>query len=264
MKGGKMPKVKAQGKKPETPGWMKGWLNPRKLYREKDAFGSTFAKYFRNDLKGQINDLLALRDPSKMTALEIGPGAKHVIGDMGFKEKNFMDISGKVLDSLKKGLEKEGHANNTNYFRGAVERLPFGRGRRFGIVVANEVFTHVRPADRIRAAEGLADISDFLVITDREPRKLYENESPAIRAGFVNPKKIADALVRKGFDVHIHRPIRQLVERGQGEDYFIIRAERATNPKDARLLDFESLKMLRDFLREDTELMRKFGYPKKR
>jgi len=29
-------------------------------------------------------------------------------------------------------------------------------------------------------------------------------------------------------------------------------------------LDFESLKMLRDFLREDTELMRKFGYPKKR
>lgn len=255
----KIPKTAKQKK----PGQAEMWHSPKELYAQGDKFGVTFAKFFRPYLQKNIGALIRGKDPKKMAALEIGPGAKHTIGNMGFRENYFMDVSKEVLDSLKKELGREGLGRNSKFILGKLEELPLGKGRRFGLVVANEVLTHVRPGDRLKAVSGLADRADFLVITDREPRKLFDEESPRVRAGFVRPEPLAELLHKKGFDVKIQRPIDLLMKFGQAENYFLITAERVSGPKHALLTKNESLKVLADFTREDIALKQKFGYPKK-
>lgn len=102
-----------------------------------------------------------LVNPTKSSALEIGPGKKPVLSGIGFAKTVFLEQSPVILRRLLR--QKENRA--AHGIVGDVRALPF-HGK-FGIVVMNEVLTHIQPIRRLEVIEQLSKRADSLLIIDR-------------------------------------------------------------------------------------------------
>lgn len=168
------------------------------FFKEKQFFG-TFARFHPEILIDQIRDLV--KDPSKSTVLEIGPGNAPVSAALPFKRRIFIDRSAKIAMGLKtpaalievtaKNLDAfNGHSSfekikervdkgeptyagfrldskNTQIVVGDATALPFRKDIMHDLVVVNEVLTHVKPEERVKTLESIAALTGSILVVDR-------------------------------------------------------------------------------------------------
>lgn len=141
----------------------KKWFNGKKLYRKGQPFRTLMEKMGYNEIQLVHNKIKALvPEPKKRTALEIGPGVMPVLQEFPFKERVFMDISLKLARNLKQTIGGQ-------VLVGDIRKIPLTAGKEnFGVVVVNEVLTHILPSERTKAIAEIARISDSLLIIDRK------------------------------------------------------------------------------------------------
>ena len=120
-------------------------------------------------------------NPRTTTALEIGPGQAPVIQALPFRKFYALEQSPALANELHRTVRGElthsrflfpnyigsDYAKKWHIFTGSVEHIQFKPEERFGLVVANEVFTHVLPKNRINALEKITDMADSILIVDR-------------------------------------------------------------------------------------------------
>jgi hypothetical protein len=193
------------------------WFTGR--YYEKPHQPSTLLK--NKGIKRELEALVARK--SKGPALEIGAVKRGVIGKI--KERTYADLMLGQLKLVNPRLKG-------NRARATVVRLPF-KDRSFGIAVANEVLTHVRPAQRVDAIREMARVADSIVVTDRylhENRLLKDSidefKKWKMYDHFVKFEPLEKELKKEGFSVEV-KPC------GVGEhiDYFILYATREKAPE---------------------------------
>jgi hypothetical protein len=185
------------GKYYSTSEYHRAWFTGE-LFKEKQSFG-TFARFHPEILIDQIRDLV--KDPSKSTVLEIGPGNAPVSAALPFKRRIFIDRSAKIATDLKtpaalievtaKNLDAfKGHSSfekikervnkgeptyagirldskNTQIVVGDATALPFRKDVMHDLVVVNEVLTHVKPEERVKTLESIAALTGAILIVDR-------------------------------------------------------------------------------------------------
>jgi len=175
--------------------------------------GSAFIQPFRQTFIRQGNLPFVLKQIRQLIpnlreceALEIGPGQHPVITHLPFKKRVCIEQS-------------EGIAKNYagNIIVGELGRLPIRK--HFGLSVVMEVFTHVKPSERIPALAELAEKSNALMIVDR-PRVSVEKikagdyladsfvhinhsnwEAKLARQRLVNFEEFRNYLVKRGWEV---------------------------------------------------------------
>ena len=126
-----------------------------------------------------------VHDARNSTALEIGPGTAPLIPQLPFKHMTFVEQS----TALAKGLPYTAIAapefgttswlkshiftgmperKNVRIVAADLRRLPFNENAHFDVGVMNEVLTHIPPSERLNALKKMAELSDHLLIIDRE------------------------------------------------------------------------------------------------
>lgn len=117
-------------------------------------------------------------DPSRCTALEIGPGDMPFLPILPFKKMVFLDQSHEILKKLpttrllypndyfpKNATLEKKVDEKTRRVVGDIRRLPFNA--RFDVIIVNEVLTHIRPRERLEVVRALTEHTDAFVILDR-------------------------------------------------------------------------------------------------
>ena len=122
-----------------------------------------FTTFLRNNANKQVAiDLLKnfLAKPEEAIALEIGPGSDPLITLLPFKEHHFIEHSEKLARSIR---SKQGHLVEIVDIRKHLFRIR----RNLGVVVVNEVFSHIKPSERVEVLKKLAEVTQTLFIIDR-------------------------------------------------------------------------------------------------
>jgi hypothetical protein len=124
------------------------WHEPAALYAHGYPASLTSALRVFEPVRAGIEDMVRAAAPER--ALEVGPGDRPVIA--GTAHPVYLDVSAAFLRPLA-----------GERVQGDLRRPPFRAGA-FDLAVANDVLTHVPPADRLQAVAALADLAPRLVI----------------------------------------------------------------------------------------------------
>jgi hypothetical protein len=199
------------------------WFNPRKLYKSGHQRFATLAVdacvFITKRLKKWF------RFPERVKALEIGPGNFPVLQFMGFKKSFFLDVSEAFLRQCIWDLGRK----NFEFVVGDVERLPLTikKGELFDVCMVNEVFTHIKPSQRLRVLNNLTRVSSRIVISDRFAP--VEREKTRVNARqFVSFKELANFLKKNGFFVEVYLVLNPRMPL-EGK-YFILFAWKSRKP----------------------------------
>ncbi|HZX33865.1 MAG TPA: class I SAM-dependent methyltransferase [archaeon] len=139
-------------------------------------------KYLSNLLQRLV------KEPANTTALEIGPGLSPLTTLLPFKKVFFLEKSKAVADDLgyskiKKRVNyrrvvedriKDSSFENSRVIVGDLRALPFGLKTSFGVIIMNEVLTHVIPSERLSVIAELAEKTDRILLVDRKLMPLEE------------------------------------------------------------------------------------------
>ncbi|MDO8626846.1 MAG: class I SAM-dependent methyltransferase [Candidatus Diapherotrites archaeon] len=144
--------------------------------------GEFHVDVLENELKKLVTN------PENCTALEIGPGQNPVIPRLPFKRMVFLDRSFnlvKYLPGTKVPVQIPGErypealpldfvaGKRAKYVVGDARKLPFGKTK-FDVAMVAEVFTHVRPEERITALNEIMQRCNAFVLVDRPTQSLPE------------------------------------------------------------------------------------------
>ncbi|GEM_PF-2451230 len=192
----------------------------------------TFALVHRNRqfINAEMRKLVP--KPENTTALEIGPGISPVIQGLPFKEYFLLEQSPGLAKELQRTVEGEtthsrvffpqslpsDYAKKWHIMDGRIEKLNFGQNERFGLVVANEVFTHVLEKDRMSAFRGISEKADALLVIDRPVVRLEDVKQNVIAQARQMLEKVAES-----------RPLAKLVGTVKIEGISLEEQERAAN-----------------------------------
>ncbi len=150
----------------------------------------TKVSFIASEIRGLVPN------PQKATALEIGPGEIPVSALVPFRRLYFMDRSPAIVKGLAKtklpvpdtppGQSRVGY-NEVGFRKlvgkrarlvvGDIQNLPFGNV--FDIVVMNEVLTHLRPRERLKALRVIADHAKSILLIERPQRPLRQMREEA-------------------------------------------------------------------------------------
>ncbi len=129
------------------------WFNPRRLYQEGFPAGLTSALQVFEPLRTRLKKLVASLEPG--FALEVGPGDRPIL-DPG-PGTCYLDVSNHLLRQL-----------NGARVEGDLVHAPFPDDM-FDLVVAADVFSHVRPGERLAALRELTRLAPSAILFNPEP-----------------------------------------------------------------------------------------------
>ena len=176
-------------------------------------------KYLSNLLQRLV------KEPANTTALEIGPGLSPLTTLLPFKKVFFLEKSKAVADDLgyskiKKRVNyrrvvedriKDSSFENSRVIVGDLRALPFGLKTSFGVIIMNEVLTHVIPSERLSVIAELAEKTDRILLVDRKLMPLEELK----RSHIEYAKKVCKE--DRIFDViggfHLVNPDKELIDK---------------------------------------------------
>lgn len=174
--------------------------------------------------------------PQTTVALEIGPGNFPFIERFPFKQKVYVEQSERIAQKLQmaSGI-REYSAEKSPVVRATIRELPFAPGRRFGVVVLNEVLTHVDSAERLKVIKQIASHTNSILLVDRpypaagsplwpvSPGEIstFARKEEVTKRTYVQMEPIVEYLRSNGWDVQIERIYR-------GAHYAILSARRIT------------------------------------
>ncbi len=169
------------------------WFDPRRLFEEGYPSGITSALRALPSVRQAVREEIAAAAGTRI--LEIGPGDAPVVDQL--PGAVYMDVAPRFLAPL------AGPRVVADLFH-----APFSPGT-FGLVVAADVLTHIRPARRAEALARIAELGGDLLVFNPEPgtEKVSDSPSPS--------KPIVDLLEARGYAVRA----RKFVASTPGGDY---------------------------------------------
>ena len=178
---------------------------------------NTFAVDYNGEFENQVRWLrskLPLNTLGDFRAMEIGAANQPMISRLNCGEHIFCDISAACLDSA-----RVSHAlinpssKNARFVNGDLRKgfSQFTNGE-FGVIVVNEILTHIVPEQRNAAIDELARLGQRIFLIDRftTSRKSLplalkgDSEEMFKYRQYLSPSKIANRLVKKGYEVEIY------------------------------------------------------------
>jgi SAM-dependent methyltransferase len=141
-----------------------------------------------HQVKALLKELVPRR--TGKSALEIGPGEDPFLEMEGFDSVVYLDKSLAVARNLKKHVSTRAHVAV-----GDIQALPFSKNQSFGVVVVNEVLTHIRPENRLAIIKNLSALTDRLFIIDRHR---VQKSDPSV---YVNFNELQTFLTTQGWTV---------------------------------------------------------------
>ncbi|GIW72079.1 MAG: hypothetical protein KatS3mg102_1621 [Planctomycetota bacterium] len=159
------------------------WFDPRRFYRRGVPRAVQTPLALLPRLREEIRGLIAAIRPRR--ALEIGPGEQPLLA--GVPQPFYLDVALPFL------LPHRGRAVQAD-----ARALPW-RGGAFDLVLAADVLTHVRPAERERVLAEMARVSPRLLLFNPEPG------TPEVPDSAVPSEELVVGLERLGFEVERRR-----------------------------------------------------------
>lgn len=174
------------------------WFEARRLYGDRGEYPLAISSALRlmPQLLSEVRRAVEALAPER--ALEVGPGDCETIGGAPFRA--YVDLVAGFLRG-KSGAR----------VLGDVRRLPLKTGA-FDLAVANDVFTHVAPADRAAAIAELARVASRVLIFNPEPG------TSEVAGSAVPTEALERELVGAGFRV----AKRRFLARPKGGDYVMV------------------------------------------
>ncbi|MEK6953803.1 MAG: class I SAM-dependent methyltransferase [Candidatus Micrarchaeota archaeon] len=172
------------------------WLDPRKLYAGLKP-GETFGTLTHTGIPAEFLQKV-LRDPGRMTALEVGPHIVPTALDLPFKSTTMMDISDAGLWALREMVLRRHPKRKVSYVAGDVLNMPL-KGR-FDVGIMNGVLGHLPPEKHEAAVKALISRVRHAFISDRTRVQQEGHVS-------VDLVSIAKKLKESGHNVYLSKPI---------------------------------------------------------
>jgi len=193
-----------------------------------------------------------IRDARHSSAVEFGPGDAPIGHRLGFRQVTFVDTSTEVLKQTKKLLDENKWDKKNDLRYEVADIRKFSRQReRNGVAIANEVFTHLRPHERMPTLERLAGSFDRIFLIDNEISHRNYNKrarrtgapsdtgtmTPENQPALSHHEQFANKLRELGFHVNVALvDMREYESIGVGySKRFVIWAERAPEGEKPRV-----------------------------
>ncbi|MBI5635595.1 hypothetical protein HY993_01380 [Candidatus Micrarchaeota archaeon] len=135
---------------------------------------------FHHFIVSKIRELVP--NASEETGVEIGPGHNPVLPALPFKKMLFVDLSKPLAGNLQNTMipiRRDAPDRGFDYVPfsklaqgrsiavvGDIRRLPLSVEKKAGLIVVNNVLTHIKPGERNKVVAGLAEKTRALLIVD--------------------------------------------------------------------------------------------------